>query len=135
MGKVERAGDRTFVANLDKDVIKRYPEFHPQSFEAMTDDEVSRYEWRVVEAIDPAGARSSMRDWSYDRPGRYERPSWFNGSAIRTASQRRATGRDARSTREVPEREGVVAHDQTSRERSSGEPPRERVRGSKDNLT
>ena len=43
---------RTVRIDLDRDKLKRYPEFHPDVFMAMTSDEAHRYEWRVLEALD-----------------------------------------------------------------------------------
>lgn len=52
---------RTLRIDLDKDKLKRYPEFHPDLFMAMTPDEAHRYEWHVLDALDGSqlpGARS-----------------------------------------------------------------------------
>jgi hypothetical protein len=143
---LDRSG-RAFSIGLDKDTLKRYPEFHRDAFIAMSDDEARRYEWRVLEAIDPAAARKTPRTWDYDQFDYYRRPDWADeawrgdiGAAQRTrdrqdvstpsASKRR--DRDASVT--VPDRdeERVLAREEqivTPDEDLDREPPRERITG------
>jgi ferritin-like metal-binding protein YciE len=133
IGRVDfRRADRLFTIDLDKDLLKRYPEFHRDAFVAMSDEEARRYEWRVLEAIDPQAARASTREWDYDRYPYFRQPDWFDQTAVtRTTGTSAASARTGR-TRQVPvvdreERERVIA-----REERSGEVPiseRERLRG------
>ena len=79
VGKVNlnRAGN-TLTVDLDKDTLQRYPEFHPGAFAAMNDDEARRYEWRVLEAIDPKAAHeTSATGFEYDRYTYYRQPDWI----------------------------------------------------------
>jgi len=105
----------------------------------MSDEEARLYEWRVLEAIDPQAARSSVREWSYDRYPLYRQPDWFDaatlagpggvGSGERAAPRRR---REVPITDERASRERIVARENPADE---GEGiPRERVRGRDDEL-
>ena len=103
---VGRAGfhsaDRLFTIDLDKDTFKRYPEFHRDAFLSMSNEEARRYEWRVLEAIDPKAARASTsRDWDYERYPYYGQPDWYERDVFTptAAEPRTSTGR---RTREVP---------------------------------
>jgi ferritin-like metal-binding protein YciE len=129
------SADRVFTIDLDKDTFKRFPEFHRDAFLSMSDDEARRYEWRVLEAIDPEAARASTgRDWDYDRYPYYRQPDWYDRDVFTPA---RAGGRSVSRTRtpevpvvESPEREQVMAREERY-ETEEGVPPsaRERIRG------
>jgi hypothetical protein len=120
--------------DLDKDTLKRYPEFQRDAFMSMNDEEARRYEWRVLEAIDPEAARSSTSGWDYEQYPYYRQPEWFEPSVVSSSYRARQTGTGARREREVAiveEREGrerVVARE----ERAPDDAPRsegERMRG------
>lgn len=131
-----RSGDRVFTIDLDKDTFKRFPEFHRDAFLSMSDEEARRYEWRVLEAIDPEAARASTsRDWDYERYPYYRQPDWYDRDVFTSpgAGARRVTRTP--TTREVPaeertEREQVIAREERY-ETEEGVPPstRERMRG------
>ena len=67
--------------------MKRYPEFHHDAFLSMRDEEARRYEWRVLEAIDPEAARKSTRRWDYDQFPYYQQPAWFDRSVMTRAER------------------------------------------------
>jgi hypothetical protein len=119
---------------LDKDTLKRYPEFNRDAFLAMNDEEARRYEWRVLEAIDPELARSSTREWDYERLRYYRQPEWFGRDVIPSGTGASRTGTDASRARgvQVTEREDrervVASEDMYEREPS---PTRDRIRGQK----
>jgi ferritin-like metal-binding protein YciE len=46
---------RIVTVDLDKDKLKRYPEFHADQFMAMTPEAAHRYEWHVLDALDRPG--------------------------------------------------------------------------------
>jgi ferritin-like metal-binding protein YciE len=131
-----RRGEGLLTIDLDKDALKRYPAFHREEFVAMDENEARRYEWRVLEAIDPDAARSAGSEWTYDRFPYYGQPDWFDPNAAATAPGRsRSAGERKRSgRREVPittpaeegDRELVVGRedsgefDPDSRERTRG---------------
>jgi ferritin-like metal-binding protein YciE len=127
-----RSGERLFTIDLDKDTFKRYPEFHRESFFAMTDEEARRYEWRVLEAIDPQAARATPSEWDYDRVPYYRQPDWFAGDVVSASSPIR---RDTSRGRNVPistgaeDRERVIAREETP---DREELPSERIRGRSD---
>ena len=135
IGKADfRSSDRLFTIDLDKDTLKRYPEFHRESFLAMTDEEARRYEWRVLEAIDPQTARTTPSEWDYDRVPYYRQPDWFARDVVARSSTLR---REPSRAREAPirtgseDRERVTARDredESDRERFSGE----QIRGRSD---
>lgn len=162
VGKADlRRSDRTIVIDIDKDTFKRYPEFHRNAFLAMSDEEARRYEWRVLEAIDPQAARGASTDWDYDRLPYYGQPTWLGSDMWGTPewrserAERESSGRrDAPMTPEQREREReliiaqeefvvreeVVAREDTEpgpgEETGPGpEPSREKVRGKTDDKT
>jgi ferritin-like metal-binding protein YciE len=132
IGRAESSGtDRAFTIDLDKDTLKRYPEFHRDAFMAMTDEEARRYEWRVLEAIDPQAARTSTREWDYDQYPYYRQPDWFDRSIV-TSTGRSTVPTGTSRSREVPlvehsERERVIAREE--REGRETPPERDRIRG------
>jgi hypothetical protein len=68
---------RALKLDLDKDTFKRYPEFHSGAFASMSDEEARRYEWRVLEAIDPNAARQTPGTFEYERFEYYRQPEWL----------------------------------------------------------
>jgi ferritin-like metal-binding protein YciE len=73
-----RRDEGLFIVDLDKKLFKRYPEFQRDAFLSMRDEEARRYEWQVLEAIDPDAARASTQEWDYDRFPYYRQPDWFD---------------------------------------------------------
>jgi ferritin-like metal-binding protein YciE len=136
IGKTDlRRSERLIAVDLTKDTLKRYPEFHRDAFMAMTDEEARRYEWRVLEAIDPEAARTAPTDWSYDRYPYYRRPDWYDaggGTSSTRADTRSATRRDVpiSTPEDERERERVIAR---QRQASSSTQYQERTRGTSDN--
>jgi ferritin-like metal-binding protein YciE len=126
-----RRADRLFTIDLDKDTLKRYPEFHRDAFLSMDDEEARRYEWRVLEAIDPEAARSSGFDWDYERYPYYRQPGWFNRDLVTPGGSVRAESRTPRTQPapivEKEERERVIAREE--RQNTDESPRRERTSG------
>ena len=116
VGRAElRRGDRTAIIDLDKDVLKRYPEFHRGAFISMSYEEARRYEWRILEAIDPAAARKLPSAWERDQLPYYRRPAWAGDTAW-TPSVRETRTREAAAVRDegrrsTHERDAVIARD------------------------
>jgi ferritin-like metal-binding protein YciE len=128
-----RRSERLMGVDLTKDTLKRYPEFHRDAFMAMTDAEARRYEWRVLEAIDPEAARTAATDWNYDTYPYYRRPAWYTmgtgAAASSTAATSSAPRRDVPiSTEEERERERILAREAGSPSTES----EERLRGRSD---
>jgi hypothetical protein len=48
----------------------------------MSDEEARRYEWRVLEAIDPERARRTRHDWQYQDFDCYAEPPWVETTVI-----------------------------------------------------
>src|SRR5207245_2523748 len=94
--------ERRLTIDLDKATLKRYPEFHADEFDEMTDEEARRYEWRVLEAVDPAAARSSGSTWDYDRYPYYQQPEWFDPTALGTTDRSTTTSGRRSEARNVP---------------------------------
>jgi ferritin-like metal-binding protein YciE len=126
-------GERLLTIDLDKDTLKRYPEFRSEDFMTMSDEQARRYEWRVLEAVDPQAARSTLRDWNYDQFAYYRQPDWFDTGMLPVSS--RSPRRGASPSREVPisteqeDRERVIAREDTQKDE---ELRRERIRGTSD---
>jgi ferritin-like metal-binding protein YciE len=128
-----RRSDRVFALELDKDTMKRYPEFNRDAYLSMTDEEARRYEWRVLEALDPSVARSSLDEWDYDRLPYYRQPDWFDSGLVAPGAGANRVESSASGRRQVPitdreDRERVVAGEHRYDEEMP--PTRERIRGS-----
>jgi ferritin-like metal-binding protein YciE len=131
-----RRTERFIDVDLTKDTLKRYPEFHRDAFLAMTDEEAHRYEWRVLEAIDPQAARTATAEWSYDAYPYYRQPDWYDTTVSTAPSSQRSEARSG-ARRDVPistteeerERERVLAKEQGSPSLTESE---ERMRGRSD---
>lgn len=96
VGKVnfDRTGGM-LTTDLDKDTLKRYPEFHSGAFASMSDEEARRYEWRVLEALDPKAAREAAGRLEYDRFDYYRQPEWLGTEwPTRVRSRREARTTD-----------------------------------------
>jgi hypothetical protein len=126
VGKAElQQRDHIFAVDLDKDTLKRYPEFRRDAFLSMTDEEARRYEWRVIEAIDPTAARGSIDEWDYERFPYYREPQWFDTGVSGIGAPERSASRSGRSS--TPRREVPITSDRENRERVTA---RERDGGS-----
>jgi ferritin-like metal-binding protein YciE len=68
----------TFVTELTREQLRRYPEFSPSAFIAMDDEDASRYERRLVEAVLPyhQHLRRGERP-HYDELPLYQPPAWL----------------------------------------------------------
>jgi ferritin-like metal-binding protein YciE len=87
-GKVtRRADDKVLSIGIDKETFNRYPAFHRDAFEAMSDDEARRYEWRVLEALDPKAARPAVAGWEYEQFACFDQPDWLQ-AVVPTTTQR-----------------------------------------------
>lgn len=79
VGLVERTEDGTLQSSLTRDTLRRYPEFTPQAFLAMDDDEAVRYEHRLLSAVLPtreAASRDRTRP-AYDDLQSFRTPDWL----------------------------------------------------------
>ena len=81
MGEL-RHSENVLVIDLDKETLQRHPEFHRDAFLTMSDEEARRYEWRVLEAIDPERARRTRHDWQYQDFDCYAEPPWVETTVI-----------------------------------------------------
>ena len=82
VGKVNfEATRKALVLDVDRDTIQSYPEFSTNAFMAMSDDEVRRYERRVLHMINPNASASTTYWESYDRLPEYSRPDWLRPTA------------------------------------------------------
>jgi len=72
---------KALVVDIDRNAIKSYPEFSTNAFMAMSDDEVRRYERRVLHTINPNAAASTTYWESYDRLPEYSQPDWLRPTA------------------------------------------------------
>jgi ferritin-like metal-binding protein YciE len=69
---------RAFRTDLDRDTIHLYPEFNAAAFLAMSDEEVRRYEHRLLRIIAPEGFRTGeWRERAYDELPQYRPPTWL----------------------------------------------------------
>ena len=84
---------QALIVDMDRDTIKTYPEFSTTAFMSMSDDEVRRYERRVLHTINPNASASTTYWESYDRLPEYLATRL--APADRTAAQS-TTGRQHR---------------------------------------
>ena len=76
------------VVDVDRDTIRSYPEFSTNAFMAMSDDEIRRYERRVLHTINPNASASTTYWESYDRLPDYSQPDWLRPAARQRTAQR-----------------------------------------------
>ena len=79
VGLLERDADGTLHSDLNRDTLRRYPEFNPQAFLAMDDDQAARYEHRLLSAVVPArteGTRDRGR-LVYEELQSFRTPDWL----------------------------------------------------------
>jgi ferritin-like metal-binding protein YciE len=76
------------VVDVDRDTIKSYPEFSTNAFMAMSDDEIRRYERRVLHTINPNAAASTTYWESYHRLPDYSQPDWLRPMARQRRERR-----------------------------------------------
>ena len=114
---------KALVVDLDRATIKRYPEFSTAAFMAMSDDEVRRYERRVLHTISPAATTSTLYWEAYERLPEYIQPDWLRplarprgrqpiGVAAPETSwrgERASSGSDLRRGERVPLAEGATS--------------------------
>jgi len=114
---------KALVVDLDRDTIKRYPEFSTAAFMAMSDDDVRRYERRVLHTISPAATTSTLYWEAYERLPEYTQPDWLRPLARPRGRQpigsvaapetswrgERSSGSDLRRGERVPVAEGTTS--------------------------
>lgn len=83
-GRLDEA-TRTLVIDLDKDQIRKHPEFSTNAFLSMNEDQLRGYERRLMARVNPEAARSTMYWQSYDELPEYRQPAWMR-SEVWTAS-------------------------------------------------
>ena len=133
-GKLElRRGERALLLDVDEDTFKRYPEFHADAFEKMSDEEARRFEWRALEGADPEAARRTPIDWKYGEFACYVTPEWLGTFfVVVPEDEEPVAARERSSRRYVPIERETAARDRTvAREDSEhrSDMPREEIRG------
>lgn len=80
VGLLERGQDGQMLrSELTRDTLRRYPEFNPQAFLAMDDDQALRYEHRMLSAVAPSGDedhRAGLRP-DYEELQSFRTPDWL----------------------------------------------------------
>lgn len=73
------AGDERFRTPLTREQLRRYPEFSPSAFVAMTDEEAARYERRMLDAVLPyrVPPRHAAEPPLYADLPIYQPPAWL----------------------------------------------------------
>ena len=111
--KRESADERALVVDIDKHTFKRYPEFHKQGFMAMSNDEARRYEWRVLEAIDPNAARQRpAAAIVYEEYEYYRAPAWLGAGTTTGTDRDRVRTSASKLTTEQESAGGDQKHEQ-----------------------
>jgi ferritin-like metal-binding protein YciE len=120
VAQLRRDGETPLLhTELTREQLRRYPEFSPSAFMAMTDGEAARYERRLLEAVLPF-RHQVERAW--ERPGyeelpAYNAPDWLQTGTWVTES----TGFAVTPPRSAPTT--WSAHDEALRESGEAPPP------------
>ena len=121
---------RAFRTDLDRDTIHLYPEFNAAAFLAMSDEEVHRYEHRLLRIIAPEGLRTARwRERGYDELPQYRPPTWLmtgiwmtDGSGFGAVPPRVEPDlTPPRAREEYPENELIAARGEPDGPREAGE--------------
>jgi ferritin-like metal-binding protein YciE len=121
---------RAFRTDLDRDTIYLYPEFNAAAFLAMSDEEVHRYEHRLLRIIAPEGLHPAQwRERGYDELPQYRPPTWLmtgiwmtDGSGFAELPPRVEPDFTApRAREEYPENELIAARGEPDGPRDAGE--------------
>jgi ferritin-like metal-binding protein YciE len=86
------SANKQLVIDLTKDQVQRKPEFSTNAFMAMSDDEIRRYERRVLSALNPEAARQASYWEAYERLPEYQEPDWLKSDAWSGYGYRRSSG-------------------------------------------
>jgi PRC-barrel domain len=83
-----RVDTREQALRLDvaRDAIKSYPEFDPDRFATLTDDDLRRFETRTLAACCPHET-PSIDAWGYDRWAHYRQPDWWRSDVAALQSR------------------------------------------------
>jgi hypothetical protein len=96
IGHARLGGDRdALVTDVNRDTISRYPEFDPDAFGQLGDEELRNYQRRFGEVCCPEDAVAAS-EWNYDTYRHYRQPDWWRAeyyawdvpAAIGTAGSR-----------------------------------------------
>lgn len=90
-GRLDTA-TQTLVIDLDRDQIKRYPEFSTNAFLSMSEDQLRGYERRLIGSISPQASRSPAYWRSYDELPDYQQPSWLHSERWHPSGSVRPVG-------------------------------------------
>lgn len=92
-------------ASLNKDTIKKYPEFDADAFEWGT-ERSRQYESRLLETFGERAPRRSIPDWDYERYERIEafrEPEWWVSEGVSVRPRSRLYGNDVNpSSHNIP---------------------------------
>jgi hypothetical protein len=68
--------------DVSKDALNRYPEFDDRRFREFTDEDLRKFEGRMVEACCPDDAATgSSEAWAYDSRRHYTQPEWWKSES------------------------------------------------------
>jgi hypothetical protein len=136
IGHTTLAADRKSLrADVSRDTLRRLPEYDPDRFRAISDEELRAFERNTVLACCPDESLEdvSVDKWGYDRRRHYTQPDWWRHSQyaperlqpLGVAGVRPGASRPSASeapARETFERERATARERTDAgTRASGE--------------
>ena len=76
--------------DLEQDTLKQYPEFNPDTFAALSDEDLRRFEQETVKACCPEDSALGENPlvWGYERWRHYRQPDWWQApSQVETLKQ------------------------------------------------
>jgi hypothetical protein len=82
------------LLDIGKDAIARYPEFDPDRFAALNDDELRGFESQTVVACCPQETAATDA-WGYERWAHYRQPEWWRTDVAGLQSRTRPVARSA----------------------------------------
>lgn len=91
--RVDR-GERALRLDIGRDAITSYPEFDPDQFSTMSDDDLRRFETRTIAACCPRET-ATIDAWGYERWAHYRQPEWWRSDIATLQTRWRPVARSS----------------------------------------
>ena len=80
------AREQALQLDIGRDAVQSYPEFDPDGFSTLTDDDLRRFETRTLTACCPRETPSADA-WGYERWAHYRQPEWWRSDVAALQSR------------------------------------------------
>lgn len=91
--RVDRA-ERALRLDIGRDAINSYPEFDPDQFSTLSDDDLRRFETRTIAACCPRET-ATIDAWGYERWAHYRQPEWWRSDIATLQTRWRPVARSS----------------------------------------